>query len=221
MKKTYGRRGFLEISLKYVSGLVASGLTLVGCGNNKRLKEGVKDNKALDTLPPKGLDVIKDQEFYDEILKTAYARMICSTCAQASLQGLLDLWDLPEKRYSWATAGYGGAIVSGQTTCGLLIGSSIAIGFRYGQGKDGVPYEFNDERIKATKAVRMLYEDFLKEFGSTHCQTIIGIDFSKPEDMKRFLRERFTSCQFGPKRCGVLLNFVMNRFIELTKEGKI
>ena len=131
------------------------------------------------------------------------------------------MWDLDEKGNSWATAGYAGAIGSGQTTCGLLIGSSIAIGFRYGQGKNGVPYEFNDERNKASRAVRMLYEDFLKEFGSTHCQTIIGIDFSKPEDVKRFLKERFTSNQFGPKRCGVLLNFVLNRFIELTKEGKI
>ncbi len=27
-------------------------------------------------LPPKGLDEIKGQEFYDEILKTAYERMV-------------------------------------------------------------------------------------------------------------------------------------------------
>ena len=134
------------------------------------------------------------------------------------MQGLQELWDLPKKGYSWATAGYGGAIGSGQTTCGHLIGSSIAIGFRYGQGKDGVPEKFKEERNKASGAVGMLYEDFLKEFGSTHCQTLSGIDFSKPEDRKRFFRDRKIIDQ---TKCGVLLNFVLNRFIDLTKEGKI
>ena len=126
------------------------------------------------------------------------------------------MWDLQRKGYSWATAGYSGAIGSGQTTCGLLIGSSVAIGYRYGKGKDGIPGEFKDERNKAIQAVGMLYKDFLKEFGSTHCQTLTGIDFSKPEDTKRFKNDKI-----GRKKCGVYLNFVMNRFIELTKEGKI
>lgn len=126
------------------------------------------------------------------------------------------MWDLRGKGYSWATAGYGGAIGSGQTTCGLLIGSSIAIGFRCGQGKDGVPEEFMDERIKAIRDVGMLYNDFLKEFGSTHCQTLTGIDWSKPEDKKRYKNDKI-----GQTKCGVFLNFVMNRFIDLTKEGKI
>ncbi|MFC1511857.1 C-GCAxxG-C-C family protein [Candidatus Latescibacterota bacterium] len=139
-----------------------------------------------------------------------------STCAEASLQGLLDLWNLPKEEYSWATGGYGGAIMSGETTCGLLIGSSIAIGLRYGQGKEGVPEKFKDDRTQAISAVRMLYDDFLKEFGSTHCQTLIGIDFSKPEDRKRFASE-----EIGQKKCGVQLSFVMNRFIELTKDGRI
>lgn len=126
------------------------------------------------------------------------------------------MWNLPSKWYSWATAGYGGAIGSGQTTCGLLIGSSIAIGFRYGQGKDGIPQEFKEERKKAEEAVGMLYEDFLKEYGSTHCQTLTGVDRSKPEDRERFRRDNIAQT-----KCFVFLNFVMNRFIDLTKEGKI
>lgn len=126
------------------------------------------------------------------------------------------MWNLPSEWYSWATAGYGGAIGSGQTTCGLLIGSSIAIGFRYGQGKDGIPNEFMEERKKANEAVGMLYEDFLKEYGSTHCQTLTGVDWSKPEDRERFRRDNIART-----KCHIFLNFVMNRFIEITKEGKI
>ena len=38
-----------------------------------------------------------------------------------------------------------GGILSGQTVCGLLIGSIIAIGLRYGQGKEGIPEEHSED----------------------------------------------------------------------------
>ncbi|UCH32198.1 MAG: C-GCAxxG-C-C family protein, partial [Candidatus Bathyarchaeota archaeon] len=96
---------------------------------------------------------MKERHVLDEILTHAYKRMHRYTCAEASLQALLTLWDLPKEGYSWATAGYMGAILSGQTACGLLIGSSIAIGLRCGQGKKGIPEEHESERGKAIMAV--------------------------------------------------------------------
>ena len=68
---------------------------------------------------------MKEQGHVDTVLTEAYRRMHRYTCAEASLQALLTLWDLPKEDYSWATAGYLGAILSGHTTCGVLIGSSI------------------------------------------------------------------------------------------------
>ena len=50
---------------------------------------------------------------FDEILTEAYRRMHRYTCAEASLQALLDLWELPVNPNAWATAGYLGAIASG------------------------------------------------------------------------------------------------------------
>lgn len=125
------------------------------------------------------------------------------------------MWGLDEKGNSWATGGYAGAIGSGQTTCGLLIGSSIAVGFRYGQDKEGIPTEHEADRTKAIQAVGKLYDDFLEEFGSTQCQTLTGVDFSKPED-----RERYRNNKIGQDKCEVFFSFVMNRFIELTKKRK-
>ncbi len=110
---------------------------------------------------------MKDKDFFEEVLTKAYKRMHRYSWAEASLQGLQTMWDLPLKGYSWATGGYMGAILSGQTTCGLLIGSSVAIGLRCGQGMDGVPEEHEGDRNSAIQAVGELYRDFLKEFDRT------------------------------------------------------
>ena len=132
------------------------------------------------------------------------------------MQGLQAMWDLPLKGYSWASAGYMGAISSGQTTCGLLIGSGIAIGLRCGQSKEGIPEEHEQERNKANHAVGELYSDFLKEFGSTDCKTLSHCDFSNPEDLNRYIQNK------GWKNtCDIFLKFVMDKCIEMADKGTL
>jgi hypothetical protein len=109
-----------------------------------------------------------------------------------------------------------GAIQSGHTTCGLFIGSSIAIGLRCGQGKEGIPEEHLDDRQRAIQAVEELYKDFLKEFGSTDCKTLSLCDFSDSQKLEQWIRNK------GWKStCDVYLKFVMNKCIEMAGEGKI
>ena len=132
------------------------------------------------------------------------------------MQGLQALWDLPLKGYTWATAGYMGAILSGQTTCGLLIGSSIAIGLRSGQGKEGIPEAHEQERSKTIHAVGELYSDFLKEFGSTDCKTLSNCDWSNPEELNRYIQNK------GWKNtCDIFLKFVIHKCIEMADKGTI
>jgi len=129
------------------------------------------------------------------------------------LQGLQEIWGIDCIETAWATSGYLGAIESGQTTCGLLIGSSIAIGLKSGRNKQCLPLEDTGERDKAVQEVNQLYHSFLKEFGSTECQTLTTCDFSKPEDGNRYLeKEIYKDCCFN------FFNFVMDRFIELDKK---
>ena len=160
---------------------------------------------------------MKEQDVFDEVLTQAYKRMHRYTCAEASLQALLTLWDFPKEGYSWATAGYQGAILSGQTTCGLLIGSSIAIGLRCGRGKKEIPEEHESERGKAILAVNELYNDFLKEFGSTECKTLNqGVDFSNEEEMLQWAIDKRYK-----QTCDVFLKFVFEKCIKMAEEGKI
>jgi len=130
------------------------------------------------------------------------------------LQGLQEIWDMSSVQESWATSGYLGAINSGQTTCGLLIGCSVAIGLRAGKEKTCFPLEDEKERNKAVAAVHLMYEDFLHEFKSTQCQELTECNFSQEPDQERYVKE-----EVYKNRCFKYFNFIMNRFIEMEKQG--
>jgi C_GCAxxG_C_C family probable redox protein len=149
---------------------------------------------------------------YEEILSRTFKTFVSSTCAEAVLQGLQEIWDLQLGKDSWATAGYSGAIGSGDTTCGLLIGSSVAIGMRAGRDKTCLPLDDKDARNKAIADVSALYKDFLEKFGTTQCEKLIQCNFSKSKEATRYIKEKIYE-----NRCFKFLDFVMNRFIEMEK----
>ena len=130
------------------------------------------------------------------------------------MQGLQEIWELPQRDYSWAAAGYQGAISSGETTCGLLIGTTIAIGLRHGNGKECIPIENGDSRAKAIAEVNAFYRDFLSEFGNTVCKQLIGLNLGDPEDGKQYIEK-----EVYKDTCFKFFKFVMNRFIENDKQG--
>jgi hypothetical protein len=157
-----------------------------------------------------------NQENFDEILTQAYKRMHRYTCAEASLQALLSLWDLPVDEFSWATAGYSGAILSGDTACGLLIGSSIAMNIRCGQGKESIPENHEEERQKAIQAVGELYTEFIEKFGSTQCKTLTQVDFSKGEELTDYIVHKKWK-----QTCDLFLNFTFRKCAAMAEEGKV
>ena len=138
---------------------------------------------------------MSDQDRYDQILTTTYTRMHHDTCAEAVLQGLLELWGISDKKLTWATAGYMGASQSGCTTCGLLIGASCALGFRFGENVDTIPDD-NKLRRKVIQRVENLYTEFLKEFGDTECKHLSKCDFSNDEQVNQYVTTKRwkTSC---------------------------
>ena len=159
---------------------------------------------------------MNEQNNFDDILTGAYKRMHRYTCGEASLQALLELWDLPINTNSWATAGYLGAIGSGSTTCGLLIGSSIGIGLRCGQETQGIPEQNENAREKAIQAVNELYNEFLTKFGSTECKTLNKVDFRKGEEITEWMIQK------GWKQtCDIFLNFSMRKCLSMVEDGKI
>ncbi|MFW9907157.1 MAG: C-GCAxxG-C-C family (seleno)protein [Candidatus Thorarchaeota archaeon] len=154
-------------------------------------------------------------EQFDETLTQAYKRMHRYTCAEASLQALLNLWDLKNPELSWATAGYLGAILSGETTCGLLIGSSVAIGLRCGQGMSSIPEDNPEKRGAAIEAVTELYTDFKDKFSSTTCKTLSKVDFSDGDQLGEYIVEKKWK-----STCDLFLDYVLRKVASMAESGK-
>ena len=157
-----------------------------------------------------------DDSRYNDILTRSFTRMHKYTCAEATLQGLLEYWNISELKESWATAGYQGAIQSGNTTCGLLIGSSIAIGLKIGHGQDKIPDDNEKVRKMAIEEVKKLYKAFLHEFGCTECKKMQGYDFSSSVSTLKFIANKAwkTTCDKG-------LKFIFDYMKTLTEKGEI
>ncbi len=109
-----------------------------------------------------------------------------------------------------------GAIGTGQTTCGLLIGSSVAIGLKCCNGRRVIPEEHLEDRERAIGGVARLYRLFLKEFGSTDCHALSGCDYSNSADIERRMHN-----EDWKTTCDVFLEFVMTTCAALEREGKI
>lgn len=91
--------------------------------------------------------------------------------------------------YQWATAGFEGAVKSGKTTCGILVGATIYFGCLNGIDATEAPGIKDKRRKKAIASVEDLFNGFAKRFGHTDCQTLTGCDWTKKEDAKRYFKE--------------------------------
>ena len=99
--------------------------------------------------------------------------------------------------YQWATAGYMGAINSGQTTCGILFGASIYLGFLNGIDSTDAPKLKDEKRLNAIKSVNELFNGFINQFGKTDCTTLTGCDWSKKEDIERYFKNEGAIFRLG------------------------
>jgi hypothetical protein len=93
-----------------------------------------------------------------------------------------------------------------------LIGCTIAIGLRYGQGKECIPKEDPENRDEAIREVSELFRDFIEQFGDGVCRELIHCDLSNPKEQERYMEQ-----QIYKDTCFKFFKFIMNRFIEEDK----
>jgi hypothetical protein len=69
-----------------------------------------------------------------------------------------------------------------------LFGSTAFLGFIFGDGETSAPEVEDDKRTKAIEAVNGLFTGFIEKFGTTDCRSLTDCDFSKKEEVDRYMQ---------------------------------
>ena len=95
----------------------------------------------------------------------------CTGCAQAMVAGLLETLNLFDEGVFKSASGLADGIgLSGDGSCGALIGGSLVIGLLYGRGKKD-----HKDMMKPLKSYLLsneLYNYFCDRYGSSRCHDI-------------------------------------------------
>ena len=112
----------------------------------------------------------------DELLKKAFEtaqnyEKTCTGCAQTTLAGVLDVLGIKsDDAFKCASGLADGVGLTGDGTCGALIGGAMAIGLIFGRERK----DFSDPfaAMKSYLLVKELYQDFLERYGTARCSEI-------------------------------------------------
>ena len=84
-----------------------------------------------------------------------------------------------------------------------------------GKGIDCIPLEDKEKRDSAVAEVADLYKDFIHNFGSSNCATLIDCDFGEPGEYERYHKD-----QLYLNTCLRFFDHVMQRFIDADKKAE-
>jgi C_GCAxxG_C_C family probable redox protein len=91
---------------------------------------------------------------------------ISGNCAQSSFSALSDQFGLGDSLFRKALSPFPGIALRGET-CGVVIGSLLALGLVYGEEKLG-----RQEWVKSLRPCRAFCRAFAGEFGGTTCDDV-------------------------------------------------
>ena len=104
-----------------------------------------------------------------------------SNCAQAVLSVYFPLLDLDDKIGHKMGAGLGAGIGRKQYVCGAVNAGAIILSLFYGDEEPGQ----KDKKKLAYEKVRNYIDLFEREFGTSQCREIIGVDIATAYDRKK------------------------------------
>ncbi len=114
---------------------------------------------------------MKDKK--DEILNKAFElgkkyEQECTGCAQTAVAAIfesLGIWN--EDVFKAASGLADGLGLTGDGSCGALVGSSMVIGYLFGRGRE----DFKDmyKPMKSYTLVKKLHDKYVKQYGSCRC----------------------------------------------------
>ncbi|MBD3255390.1 MAG: hypothetical protein GF383_09870 [Candidatus Lokiarchaeota archaeon] len=141
----------------------------------------------------------------EEILEKAFTlgkkyEKQCTGCAQTTLAAIfesLGIWN--EDIFKAASGLADGLGLTGDGSCGALVGASMVIGYLFGREKK----DFKDmtKPMKSYALVKQLHDKYVEEYGSCRCYDVQEKTMGKtynlwdPNDLKKAIQEEmFENC---------------------------
>jgi len=112
----------------------------------------------------------------EEILEKAYQlgktyEKKCTGCAQTAIAATFEALGIWNEDVFLAASGLADGLgLTGDGSCGALVGGSMVIGYLFGRGKDD--FEDMNKPMKAYTLVKKLHDKYVKIYGSCRCHDV-------------------------------------------------
>jgi C_GCAxxG_C_C family probable redox protein len=91
-------------------------------------------------------------------------------CAQSVLTAFADESGLSEEESLRVSCAFGGGMGRQQHTCGAVTGAAMALGLRFGKGKN----DSDEKKLNTYDKTVELFDEFTKLNGSTNCHQLLN-----------------------------------------------
>jgi C_GCAxxG_C_C family probable redox protein len=115
-------------------------------------------------------------------------------CSQSVLTAFAQELGLTEDESLRIACAFGGGMGRQQHTCGAVTGAAMALGLKYGKGRN----DSDDKKLLTYEKTVELFEEFNKLNGSTNCRKLLSDLDMRNEDELRKINEQnlfHTSCR--------------------------
>lgn len=113
---------------------------------------------------------------WDAILQKAFEsarkyEMKCTGCAQTTIAGIFDALDIENDDVFRSASGLADGLgLTGDGSCGALVGGAMAISYLFGREKKDFPDMFKP--MRSYMMVKKLHDRFVEQYGSCRCYDI-------------------------------------------------
>jgi C_GCAxxG_C_C family probable redox protein len=107
-------------------------------------------------------------------------------CSQSVLTAFADELGLTEDESLRVACAFGGGIGRQQFTCGAITGAAMAIGLKFGKGKN----DSEDKKSETYEKTVNLFDEFTRLHGSTTCRTLLNnLNMNEAKDLDTIIEQ--------------------------------
>jgi len=129
-------------------------------------------------------------------------------CAQSVLLTMFEHWNGENELIPKIATAFGGGIGRCGSVCGVLIGSVMALGIKYGTNEPSL-----EKRLKAYEIAQKFFKRFEKQHGSVLCRELIGYDLSVPAEL-----EEARKAKVFEEKCVDFVRKTVETLLELSED---